>query len=463
MQRREFLRFCAGGSAGAVLSLTGISIATTAAAEPLRLRIQKARYTINGAVTQDMVSLSQDQPPPVLRMKQHEPFVVHVTNDLEDYTAMHWHGIRVPNKMDGVPYLTQWPIARKETWRYAFTPEDAGTYWYHPHCMTMEQMARGLTGVLIVEERESVGFDTETIVNLRDFRLGEDSQFIKFFSPRMSARSGTLGTIMTANWKQNPVYEHQTGALVRLRLVATDVTRIYKLFATGEHGKVIAIDGHPVRDTVAWPTDVAPHIMGPGQRIELAIKMPDREGAEVVITHQSGQAPRPLVTLRSVGAPLKRNLKDLHTLPANPVPEPDLKSAEVVEFVFGWTPQSMKPNNGYCGSLGYTFWSIDRKPWPGDAADGTKPLAELKLGRSYILRLRNESPNAHPIHLHGLTFRPIRSNQRNLPSNWTDTALLQKNETIDIALVASNPGDWAFHCHVIEHQKTGLAGFIRVS
>lgn len=83
--------------------------------------------------------------------------------------------------------------------------------------------------------------------------------------------------------------------------------------------------------------------------------------------------------------------------------------------------------------------------------------------KAYVLRLRNSSPNRHPIHLHGLVFRPLRSNKRTLPSNRIGTIVLDKEETIDIGLVADNPGDWAFHCHAIEHQKTGLAGFVCVS
>ena len=103
-------------------------------------------------------------------------------------------------------------------------------------------------------------------------------------------------------------------------------------------------------------------------------------------------------------------------------------------------------------------WAIrfDRSIAPlgrGDAASGIRPLAQLELGKSYIFRLRDESPHAHPIHLHGLSFLPLRSNKRRLKRNWTDTALLLRGETVDVALVADNPGDWAFHCHVIEHQK----------
>ncbi|MCB1362308.1 MAG: multicopper oxidase domain-containing protein, partial [Rhodobacteraceae bacterium] len=71
--------------------------------------------------------------------------------------------------------------------------------------------------------------------------------------------------------------------------------------------------------------------------------------------------------------------------------------------------------------------------------------------------------NDHPIHLHGMSFLPLTSNLRDIARNWTDTALLLQYETMDVALVADNPGDWAFHCHVIEHQKTGLAGYLRVT
>ena len=148
-------------------------------------------------------------------------------------------------------------------------------------------------------------------------------------------------------------------------------------------------------------------------------------------------------------------------LAPNPVAEPDLASAEVVPFLFGWAPGD-RPATSICGTLGYTFWSINRQPWPGDLPEAPGPLAVLKRGRSYILRLRNETRYSHPIHLHGLTFRLLRSDKREVPKLLTDTALLLANETMDVALVADNPGDWAFHCHVIEHQKTGLTAYIRV-
>jgi FtsP/CotA-like multicopper oxidase with cupredoxin domain len=192
------------------------------------LTIQPARYALrDGVMTDGLVSLSADAPPPVIRGKKGVPLRLNVTNAMPDYTAMHWHGLRIPNGMDGVPYLTQFPIAEGETFAYEFTPPDAGTYWYHPHCMTMSQMAHGLTGVMVIDEESDPGFDGDEVVNLRDFRLQDDGSFLPYFTPRGAARSGTFGNVQTANWLQQPVYDHPAGGLVRLRVVNTDTTRIY--------------------------------------------------------------------------------------------------------------------------------------------------------------------------------------------------------------------------------------------
>ncbi|SFR45141.1 Multicopper oxidase with three cupredoxin domains (includes cell division protein FtsP and spore coat protein CotA) [Yoonia tamlensis] len=457
ISRRGFMGVMGGGAIGAAGLWPRRAVAAVQS-----LTIQPASYAVLDVPTQGMVSAFADAPPPVIRMRQGQPFAIDVTNATPDYTAMHWHGLRVPNAMDGVPYLTQFPIAEAETFRYAFTPTDAGTYWYHPHCMTMDQMARGMTGVLIVDEADPLEFDSEVVLNLRDFRLNSAGEFIDLWTARGAARSGTFGTVMTANWNQLDLHDVPTGGLVRLRLVATDTTRIYKMIVAGAAGAVIAMDGHPLREPVPFPSAEKPLILSPGQRAEIVLKMPDIEGAEVTVLTDAPGGPRALAQLRSVGANLGRALADAPQLLPNRVSEPDLTAPRVEEFVFGWTPEGGPPVDGLCGSLGYAFWSINRTPWQGDAAEDTPALATFQKGENVVLRLRNESPNDHPIHLHGMTFRPISSNKRVLPSNWTDTALLLREETIEIAMVMDNPGDWAFHCHVIEHQKTGLAGFIRV-
>ena len=452
-----------------------MTAAGMSAAVPLTLRsqpadhgsdidIRRARFPlIEGITTTGLVSTLPDAPPPVIRMRRNTPYLARVTNRLDDYTAMHWHGLRLDNAMDGVPYLTQFPIAQNESFEYELFSPDAGTFWYHPHCMTMDQMALGLTGILVVEEDEDPGFDAEVPLNLRDFRLDGNGEWIDLWTARGAARGGTFGTIMTTNWRTEPQYEAPSGGLIRLRVAATDTTRIYRLFLPDAEAKIIALDGHPLPALIDMPrTEEEALVLGPGQRADIALLMPQAEGQiATLFTDMPGNA-RVLARLVATGASENRSLDNLLPLPANPVPEPELAGARREEFVFGWPPEGDIPNNGLCGSLPYTFWSINRTPWAGDAAEAVGPLATFRKNESVIMRLRNESPNDHPIHLHGLVFRPLASNKRTLPPYWTDTVLLQREETIDIVFVADNPGDWAFHCHVIEHQKTGLAGFIRV-
>ncbi len=459
MDRRGFLTSAAAATGLAGLGWAGWPRAARAA--DVILRPQPARFKIGSAVTENMFSLSPDAPPPVIWMTQGQRFIADLDNALPEETTLHWHGIRVPAPMDGVPYLAQDPVPAGQSFRYDFTPPDAGSYWYHPHCNTLDQMARGLTGLIVVKETADPGFDADLPVNLRDFRLGSDDQFIEFFKARSASRGGTLGTVVTANWQVGLRQDVPAGGMVRVRLVATDPARIYKIRLAGASAVIVALDGQPVPGG-QLPLGPDALLLAPGQRADLAVLMPGVEGAEVVITTDKPGGATDLIRLRAVGISLGRTLGDVPVLPPNPIAQPDLDQADILEFVFGWAPGDT-PQPSLCGSLGYSFWSINRKSWPGDFPNPFAPLAEMALGKSYILRLKNETENDHPIHLHGMTFQLLRSDKRALLPLFTDTALLQAHETMDVAVVADNPGDWMFHCHVIEHQKTGLSGYLRVS
>jgi len=454
--RRELL--LGSAATGAAFAAGGLAVRAANSADHTLIMSPHEHSLLPGTVTRNMMSFAADGPPPVLRMRRGEKAVIDVQNTMDEASVVHWHGLRIANAMDGVPYLTQHPIEAGQSFRYTFTPPDAGTFWYHPHCNTLEQMARGLTGMLIVEDDEDPSFDLDLPLNIRDFRLGGDGQFIELFKARSAARGGTYGTVSTVNWQVEPVYEVPAGGLVRLRLAVTDVTRVGTFGVDGAHAQVIALDSNPV----PGPIPAGEILLSPGQRADVALKVPENEGQEAVLMLRRPNGDKALARFRAKGASSRRDLAELKALPVNPVEVPDLGSAEVIEFVFGWSPEGGEPQASICGSLGYTFWSINREAWRGDVPGPLDPLARLKLGKSYVLRLRNESPNAHPIHLHGVSFQLLKSNKRDLPPLVTDTALLLEEETLDVALVADNPGDWAFHCHVIEHQKTGLAGFLRI-
>ena len=459
LTRRTLMKgaLVAGAYAGGI-GLAGNlgGFARARAATSLVTRHTEAMLTEHGP-TKGAMTYGDGEVPPVLRLRRGDPFALRLDNRLDEPTTIHWHGLRIDNRMDGVPLLTQPYVYGGDGFDYAFTPPDAGTFWYHPHCNTLTQMGRGLAGVLVVEDPSDPAFDAEIVLNLRDWRLGGDGQFIAQFKPRDAARAGTFGTVRTANWRQSPQYDAPAGGLVRLRLAATDVTRILALSVEGAEATVIARDGNPAHERFALD-----HLMiGPGQRLDLALRMPDAEGAVAVLRDLRGTKPAALASFRAVGASLKRDVRDLPALAANPIPEPDLSAATQIPFILSASAEE-QPKGGFCGSLGYNFWAINKVPWSG-GSDPTVPLAEMKAGRTYIFNVENPTPQLHPLHLHGLSFRPMNSTKQAIRPHFSDTYLIQPDEKVQLALVADNPGDWVFHCHIIEHQKTGMTSFVRVT
>ena len=460
LNRRDFL---IGGTFVAAGVMGGGFVARAAiAADQIIVAAPTTHEVVPGFVTKGMNSYSlgsNNGLPSVLRLKRDVMTAVDVENQLDAATTVHWHGLRIANTEDGVPFISQGAIEPGKSHRYHLKSADAGTYWFHPHCNTLEQMARGLSGVIIVDEDEDAGFDLDLPVLMRDFRMDGKGKFIEFAKAKNSAYAGTLGTISTANWRIEPEFEAPAGGLVRVRIVVADVTRIFQPSASGAEMQIIAYNGQPV----AVPLGFEGLSLAPGERIDVAVAMPSEPGALVEFTRAGPKGPILMFALKATGPDLKRTLGMVKPLPANPLAEPDLANAETVDFRFEWSPGGDAPVPTLCGTAQFQFWSINKVAWSDAQVGLPEPTATLKLGQSYILRFINETPNSHPVHLHGMTFKILKSDKRELPQLWSDTALLLSGETVEVALVADNPGDWAIHCHVIEHQKTGLTGYVRVA
>ena len=121
-------------------------------------------------------------PGPELRIRLGETLRVRFTNRLPQPTTIHWHGVRVPNAMDGVPYVTQPPVEPGGSFTYEFTPKDAGTFWFHPHVRSSEQVERGLYGVLVVEDRAPPPYTRDVVWVLDDWLLDETRQIFDRFN-----------------------------------------------------------------------------------------------------------------------------------------------------------------------------------------------------------------------------------------------------------------------------------------
>ena len=391
-------------------------------------------------------------PAPVIRARQHQPIRIRVVNRLDEPTTVHWHGLRVPIEMDGVPFLSHPPIQPGEHFDYEFTPPDAGTFWYHPHMNSIEQLGKGLVGAIIVDEVEDPGFDADLVLCMKNWHIRPDGSFSALTTPRNAFRMGTPGREMTINGKPHPEYEVPAGGTVRLRFLNVDNTLTYRVTASDPKAMVIAIDGNPI----AEPYPLSKHSMGPGMRLDIGLSAPSQIGETVTFYHQK----EALVSVRSVAGATVSSAQP--KLPLNPVPPPDLTNAETLSFAFEWDA-SINPVERD-GKVNYRFWSINRQAWDGMNKEHIpEPLARLQLGKTYIFELQNLTQYHHPIHLHGHTFTVLASNKKTITPFHTDTVLLGKNEQVRVAFVADNPGRWMYHCHVIEHLKTGLMGYIEVS
>jgi FtsP/CotA-like multicopper oxidase with cupredoxin domain len=394
-------------------------------------------------------------PNPVLRVRQGEPLRVRLINRLASPTTIHWHGVRLPNAMDGVPTLTQAPVAPGGEFVYEFTPPDAGTFWYHPHYDSLVQLNRGLAGALIVEERESPPFDADLLLVLKDWNLDEGGQFNALTTPKAAARAGTFGGVHTVNGTVEPTYEIPAAGPCRVRLLNVDVTRIFKIVLEGADAAIVALDGHPLPE----PQPLQLLSLGPGMRADLSFRTPAAAGTEVRLINTSASAPWTMATMRT--APPSRPIATAEPLlAANPIPEPDLTAAEVLSFAFA---AGAGGGSIICGSATPQpmLWSINKAAW-SEAPALMPPLASLRLGRSYVLELQNATPHPHPIHLHGFAFKVVESSERHIVPHFADTALLSPKERLRVAFVADNPGDWMLHCHIIEHQATGMTGYLHV-
>lgn len=412
-----------------------------------------------------------DAPFPVIRVARGKVVTAALQNALKEHTTIHWHGLRIPNAMDGVAYMTQQPVQPGENFTYRFAPPDAGTYFFHPHCNTSEQLGRGLAGVLIVEGDETAPFDDDVVCVIKDWRLAPDGTFLPFVTPVGAARAGTFGTLRTVNGRASPRIYVPAQANVRLRLVNADSTRVAEIGIEGAHATAIAIDGHAVRP---WPLES--WRLGPAMRIDVAVHTPPA-GGTVRLVDYFAPAPVTLATLASVGPPRKSVHKP--QLARLPLPEPDLRHAEFHTLALGTmagtadyanAPDVVLPD-GTRIALADTlclaqrsFWSIDGQSWPGhDHRHLPPPLMTFRRGQSVAIEFFNATPHPHPMHLHGHAFKVLSADKYRRPVHWSDTVLVMPDERVRIAFVADNPGNWMIHCHIIEHQDTGMMAWFRVA
>jgi len=398
-------------------------------------------WTYNGVV-----------PAPLIKAKVGDRLIVEFTNNLPEATTIHWHGLRIPNSMDGVPNVTQPPTLPGETFHYEFVFNDAGTFWYHPHINTASQVGRGMYGPIVVEDPNDPDLGPTRIVVLSDMGLRDDGQFIPFDSGgEIGTLFGREGNVLLVNGKLNPTLLAQPDSRQRWRVINAARSRYFELGFEGHEFLYVGGDN----GFSAEPTTVTQPIIVPGQRSDLVVTFDGTPGAE---THVEW-----IPTERGYGSTFNRIPKPLFKVHFTAPPDAALPAmpeiAREIEIIDTTGALEVELEFTVSQAGGRSVMGINDMPY-----SEVVPLL-AQLGDTQIWRLVNRTDFAHPFHIHGYYFQVIDDNgEPVLPLEWKDTVDVQVDHTVRIAIrFEDRPGTWMYHCHILDHAGAGMMGQLIVT
>jgi FtsP/CotA-like multicopper oxidase with cupredoxin domain len=381
------------------------------------------RYAYNGQV-----------PGPTINAEIGQTLEVQLVNGLSAGTTIHWHGLHLPNAMDGVPWQRD-PIAPGAAFTYRFTLSQVGTFWYHPHFNTAGQVDGGLYGALIVRDPAAQAADHDLVALIDDRAEVEEDGAAK-----RATGHGRRRRHWMVNGASPGFFNAAAGSSVRLRLINVSNHGYVRL--VGDDLRWIASDQGPF----TAPRSVAEIVLAPGDRSELEFRLGAQLlGLSIAPYSLNGGAAlgaaRLLFALRPSGVGAAPEALRLN--PQVRVQHPDPGYADIV-----WA---------FAGSDRTGKWFINGRRFPDSDID------EVALNATVILEVRNLSPTEHPYHLHGHTFEVVSRNGVAPPQpTYEDTINIRIRERVRLRLIADNPGDWMSHCHILPHAEDGMMTVLRV-
>lgn len=407
-----------------------------------------ARVQIGGRAL-EVWAYNGQVPGPTLRIRLGDTLKVQFVNRLPSETTIHWHGVRVPNAMDGVPHVTQPPVRPGETFLYEFTPKDAGTYWFHPHVRGSEQVERGLHGVLIVEDAQPSPYTQDVMWVVDDWRLDETGQIDGRFNTRHDlAHDGRWGQLRTVNGRSDETLNVRPGERIRLRMLNCANGRTIVPHFGSLEPKILAVDGKYLRA----PIPLERFEMAPGNRLDLDITF-DRGVSELVSVLDDFYPPR--------AASIATIAIDGEAVEAPAFTPPAAAHVPV------WSEGTAAPlhhdyrMNARAGGEHGIEWMFDNEPFAGH--DQHQISSSLTRHQFHRIRFSNDSARLHPIHMHGMFFRLLARNGEPVDEPFfRDTVLVHGRETVDLGVVPTDVGKWMVHCHILEHAEAGMMTLVEV-
>lgn len=382
-------------------------------------------------------------PGPVIETRVGQVLAVRLTNALSEPTTIHWHGLRIPSAMDGTE-STQRPVEPGATFEYRFRLPDAGTFWYHPHSNETVQLERGLYGALIVRGPDEPLVDHERVLLLDDIRLTRRGTI----APRggwLERHNGREGAIRLVNGEIEPTIHVHAGQIERWRIANVASARYVRLSLDGRPFRIIGTDG----GLIEAPYAVNEVLLAPGDRIDI-LAGPFRQGESFSI--DSLPYDRGLGTRRAecfatvqVGEPAT----SIATIP------PVLRTIEPLADADAPVTRRVRLGGRMSLRRGVDFL-ID-----GERHHRADPV---RVGDLEVWEIVNETPIDHPFHLHGFFFQVVSVNGRSPDfRSWEDTVNVPAKGQVRIAWRPDErPGEWMYHCHILEHHAAGMMAHFQV-
>lgn len=457
-----------------------------------------------------MLSYNGSVPGPVLRAPEGADVTIRLKNGGDLETTLHSHGLRLENLFDGVPGVTQEPIKVGDTFEYRLKFPDPGMYWYHPHVRTDYGLEIGLYGTYIVDPKDT-GYwspvNRELSVTLDDIALGRNGRPLPFDRDEPDhTLMGRFGNTMFVNGETKYRLEAKRGEVIRLYLVNTANVRPFDFSIPGAKMKLVGADlGRYAREKFVESVFIAP---GERRIVEVYFE----KSGTLPIEHRTPEKTYRLGEVSVSDDPIAVSFADAFSVlrqnpsvvaEMNPLldaylsrePDKELRLSMAMGEQMGMqmSPHGMHEMGGgmmmenSMMGMGDDDDTIEWEDTMREMNEGstTKTLTwkfidgktgkenmniddwKFKKGDRVKIRIVNDTdsmhPMQHPIHFHGQRFLVLSTNGvRNDNPVWQDTLLLPKGDTADIVVDMTSSGDWAAHCHIVEHAEAGMMMVFRV-
>jgi blue copper oxidase len=416
------------------------------------LTAQSGRTELLPGTTSDTWGFNGTYLGPTLRAERGERVAVEVTNEIEETTTVHWHGMHLPAEMDGGPHQ---PVAPGDTWTPTWEiDQPAATLWYHPHPhgRTEHHVFRGLAGMFILDDPDSPAADRlpheygvdDVPVIVQDKSFADDGEMRE--GGHFLGGTGMLGEDILVNGTFGP-YLDVTTERVRLRLLNASTARVYDFgFSDDRAFDIIGTDGgllpEPVRDDRI--------LLSPGERAEIVVTM--RPGEEVTLRSYPPDVGGGLLARFNGGSDQfdvlqLRAARDLAPSPA--------------------VPETLAPAPG----LDVDDAGVDRRfELSGRKINGLKMDMSridetVELGSTEVWEVHNRDGTYHNFHVHDAQFQVLSVDGAPPPpelAGWKDTVFTRPGTTVRLALRFSDYADadtpYMFHCHLLMHEDAGMMG-----